>query len=282
MTTSIVNALESDNSQFHARRRACLSGSDKVHYRVAVLVVDCGAEVDEFIEAVAGQPIELHVCADPAEALLHVGRLCPDVVVLGPGAGRLDPIDFLTIVRADDPELPVVVGAGTGSGDFTSRANDAGASVVVPRPYRVRELLALVNSLSPTSHQVDLRPLVLDLGRLRIDGAVPQMWLDGRLIELPPMEFLVLRFFAERLGSLITRQEVVDAVWGGGASVRSNTLNVHIMRLRKRLGDDDQNPRWIRSVRGLGYQFSVPEAESVLPVDSAAGAASGVGEEFHG
>ncbi|WP_433007936.1 response regulator transcription factor [Kribbella sp. CA-294648] len=281
MTSSMVNAWESDNSQFHARRRACLSGADKVHHRVAVLLVDNGEEVDQFVEAIAGQPVELHVCAEPAEALLYVGRLCPDVVILGPGGGLLDPIDFLTIVRTDDPQLPIVVGAGADSADFTVRAHHAGASAVIPRPYRVRELLALVNSLSPTAHQVELRPLAIDLGRLRVDGAVPQMWLDGKLIDLPPMEFLLLRFFAERLGALITRQEVLDAVWGQGSSVRSNTLNVHIMRLRKRLGDDDQNPRWIRSVRGLGFQFSVPEIEP-LTSPEAAGAASGVSEEFAG
>lgn len=272
MAASMVNAWESDNSQFHARRRACLSSSNKVHYRIAVLVVDQGEAVDQVLEAAAGQPVEIHVCADPAEALLHVGRLCPDVVLLGPGSGRLDPVEFLAIVRADDPQLPVVVGADTGSSEFTSRANDAGASAVIPRPYRVRELLALINSLAPAPHQVDLRPLAVDLGRLRVDGAVPQMWLDGRQIELPPMEFLLLRFFAERVGALVTRQEVLDAVWGEGSSVRSNTLSVHIMRLRKRFGDDDTNPQWIRSVRGLGYQFSVPPASrgaSVEPLDTA-------------
>lgn len=268
MTTSIANAWESDISHFHARRRA---GSGKVQHRLAVVVVDDGVEVERLIEAVAGQPIELRVCADPAEALLHVGRLCPDVVILGPVPGRLDPIDFLTIIRTDDPHLPIIVGAC--GGDFTMRANDAGASAVVPRPYRVRELLALVNSLSPTPHQVDLRPPAVDLGRLRVDGAVPQMWLDGRQIELPPMEFLILRFFAERVGALITRQEVLTAVWGETASVRSNTLNVHVMRLRKRLGDDDKYPRWIRSVRGLGYQFNVPNGTGV---------ASAVDEEFDG
>ncbi|WP_020393232.1 response regulator transcription factor [Kribbella catacumbae] len=278
MTSSVVNAWESDSSQFHARRRASLSGTEKVHHRVVVLLVDNGEEVAQFVKAIEGQPVELHVCAEPAEALLQVGRLSPDVVILGPGGGLLDPIDFLTVIRADDPQLPVVVGAGADCPDFTVRAHNAGASAVIPRPFRVRELLALVNSLSPTAHQVELRPLAIDLGRLRVDGAVPQMWLDGRQVELPPMEFLLLRFFAERVGALLTRQEVLDGVWGQGASVRSNTLNVHVMRLRKRLGDDDQNPRWIRAVRGLGLQFSVPEPESV----TGGGAAPSVGEEFAG
>ncbi|MEI8406475.1 MULTISPECIES: response regulator transcription factor [unclassified Kribbella] len=264
MTAPMMNAPESRSHPVRTRRRSGHPVQRKLQFRISVLVVDHGAEVDELLAAAVGQPLEVHVCTDAAEALLHVGKLCPDVVLLGPGGGRLDPIDFLHILRADDPEQPVIVGADTGCAEFTSRASDAGASAVVPRPYRVRELLALINSLAPAPNQVDLRPLALDLGRLRVDGAVPQMWLDGRQIELPPMEFLLLRFFAERPGVLVTRQEVLDAVWGKGAKVRSNTLNVHIMRLRKRLCDDEQGPQWIKVIRGLGYQFKVPPTAPVV------------------
>ncbi|MEU4290848.1 response regulator transcription factor [Kribbella sp. NPDC026596] len=250
MTAPMMNPPTAD---LRARRRL-----NHRKLRISLLVIDHGDDVDKLLAAAAGQPFDIHVCADAAEALLHVGRLCPDVVLLGPCGGRLDPIEFLTIVRADDPQQPIVVGADSGRSEFTSRASDAGASAVVPRPYRVRELLALINSLAPVPNQVDLRPMVLDLGRLRVDGAVPQMWLDGHQIELPHMEFLLLRFFAERPGELVTRQELLDAVWGRGVTVRSNTLNVHMMRLRKRLCYDEQDPQWIKVIRGVGYQFKVP------------------------
>ncbi|TDO44211.1 DNA-binding response OmpR family regulator [Kribbella sp. VKM Ac-2527] len=263
MTAPMMNTRESHSQHVRTRRRSAHPAHRKLQFRVSLLVVDHGDEVDELLAAAVAQPMEVHVCTDAAEALLHVGRLCPDVVLLGPCGGRLDPIEFLTIVRTDDPQQPVIVGADVGGSEFTSRASDAGASAVIPRPYRVRELLALINSLAPVPNQVDLRPLALDLGRLRVDGAVPQMWLDGRQIELPPMEFLLLRFFAERPGELVTRQEVLDAVWGKGVAVRSNTLNVHIMRLRKRLSDDERSPHWIKVIRGLGYQFKVPPSPRV-------------------
>jgi DNA-binding response OmpR family regulator len=200
--------------------------------RISVLVVDGGPEADELLAAAEGQPLDVHVCADAAEALLQVGKLAPDVILLGPGEGRLDPIEFLSIVRADDPQQPVIVGADPGCSQFIGRASDAGASAVVPRPYRVRELLALLNSLAPAANQVDLRPLALDLGRLRV--------------------------------ALVTRQEVLEAVWGNDAAVRSNTLNVHIMRLRRRLLQDEHGPEWIKVVRGLGYQFKVPPVTQEL------------------
>ncbi len=98
----------------------------------------------------------------------------------------------------------------------------------------------------------------IELGRLRIDGSVPQLWIDGRQVSVPPMEFLLLRYFAGHIGEVISRAELLDAVWGNEAHANSNTLTVHILRLRKRLGDDEGEPQWIKAIRGLGYQLSVP------------------------
>lgn len=234
----------------------------KAQNRLAVLVVDDDEDiVDDLVSALRNQPIEVQTCADPAEALLFLGRTCPDAVVLGPASGRLDPIHFLEIARYDDSELPIVVGSGPGFGDFAARASEAGASMVVPRPYRGADMLALLRNLSPTPEHVELRPMAIDLGRLRIDGAIPQMWLDGKQIELPPMEFLLLRYFASRVGAVLTRNELLGDVWNDRPRAKSNTLTVHIARLRKRLDDDDANPQWIKAIRGLGYQFLVPGRE---------------------
>ncbi|GAB3500399.1 response regulator transcription factor [Amycolatopsis cihanbeyliensis] len=259
MAHTLAHSWESDNSQFQLRRRACLSGRGGAPDRLAVLLVEGDPEIARaLVEALTGQPVETHLCAEPARALLAVGRACPDVVVLGPATGLLGAEDFLTLVREVDGELPVVAGAGPGSGDFAARAAELGATAVVPRPYHPRQLLGLLRSFAPRPDRVVLRPLGIDLGRLRVDGAVPRFWLDGQTVQLPPMEFLLLRYLAERAGAVLTRRELIAAVWGEGATARSNTLTVHIMRLRKRLGDDEHDPQWIKAVRGLGYQFTVP------------------------
>lgn len=252
-----------DRSQSHVRRQACLARDPSARDRLVVLAVEQEpAVVSAVADALRGQPIELRICDDAASALLILGRTCPDVVLLGPNGGRLDPVEFISIARTEDPGVPILAGAGGESGEFASRAAAAGATAVIPRPYRGSELLALLRSLAPRPERLRMRPPLIDLGRLRIDGAVPQLWIDGKRITLPPMEFLLLRYFAERVGAVLTREELLDAVWGDGHRANSNTLTVHIMRLRKRLGDDDGEgeARWIRAVRGLGYQFTVPEA----------------------
>ena len=102
-----------------------------------------------------------------------------------------------------------------------------------------------------------VRPMPIDLGRLRVDGAATRIWVDGVETLIPAMEFLLLRYLAERHGEIVTREELVSAGWGEGAQVPSNSLNVHLARIRRRFpagpGED-----WLRPVRGIGYQLIVP------------------------
>lgn len=233
--------------------------------RLTVLVVEQSQDVVRgLVEAVAGQPIVLETCDDAAGALLRLGRARPDVVILGPVAGRLDPLDFIKIALSDDPGLPILAGAGGDSPEFAAGAAAAGATAVIQRPYRVVELLALLQSLAPRVRNLRLRPPPIDLGRLRVDGASPQAWVDGKQVSVPPMEFVLLRYFAERVDQVISRAELVEAVWGENQHANSNTLTVHIMRLRKRIGGD-RGADWIRAVRGLGYQFTVPADGGPVP-----------------
>jgi DNA-binding response OmpR family regulator len=262
MSGTLTTGWESDNSEFHARRRACLAARTRTSDRLAVLLVEHDTDIARaLIDAFVGQPVELLLRPDPAVALLEVGRTCPDAVVLGPASGRLGAVEFLAVVREVDQDLPIIVGAGAGSGALAAQATELGATAVVRRPYPARELLGLLRSFAERPDFVELRPMVIDLGRLRVDGTVPQFWLDGRAVPLPPQEFILLRYFAERPGAVLTRKELNRAVWGDVQGVSSNSLTVHVMRLRKRLGDEEHDPQWIKVVRGLGYQFTVPAAD---------------------
>ncbi|MCW4355313.1 response regulator transcription factor [Hoyosella sp. YIM 151337] len=240
----------------HVANAGAVDSSARV--RPAILVIDDDERVvDDLVEGLNSFGFDVHVCAEPAEALLLVGRIAPDVVIAAKVGGRIDTLDFLSIVRASEPDLPIFAGADANSGDFAARA--AGhANIVIPRPYRVRELPALLQSYVRAGGAWQSRPHAIDLGRLRVDAVTPQMWLDGECMRLPPREFALLRYFADREGAVISRQELIDAAWQGSGT-HSNTLTVHIARLRRRLGDDEANPQWIRAIRGFGYQFRVPQ-----------------------
>jgi len=207
--------------------------------------------------ALTGQPVEIESTDDPATGLILVGRICPDIVLVGPVSGPLDVIGFLEVLHGAEPDLPVIVGIGSGNSALAGQAALLGAAVLA-HPYRIDALLRLLTSLVRRERPLDLHPPDLDLGRLRIDGAAPRMWLDGTEERLPMREYLLLRYLAERTGAVVARKDIIRAIWGVDGVRGSNTLTVHIMRLRRRLLDDDSDPQWIQVIRGVGYQFTVP------------------------
>jgi DNA-binding response OmpR family regulator len=250
-----VSAWEDDNSLFHARRRAVLANRGVKPDRLAVLVVDRADAASALKNALAGQPVELATADDPAVGLYLLGRTCPDVVVVGPTDGNLDTTAFLEVVFAHEPELPVVVGVGSDD-DLAGRAARLGAAVLA-YPYQPDKLMRLLHSLAPAQRRIEVRPLTLDFGRLRIDGASPQIWLDGVASKIPMREYLLLRYLAERAGTVVSRRELITAIWGDGGG-SSDTLATHILRLRRKLERNAGKPEWIQAVRGLGYEFTVP------------------------
>jgi DNA-binding response OmpR family regulator len=216
----------------------------------------------ELGEVLSAEPVNVLYCADTRDALALLERSAPDAVLVGPFPGPFSTPDFLRSVRLSDRALPIAVGAPAGDAGYADRARALGATLVVQRPYRREGLVTALRSLlgghtGHTGPSAVLGPI--ELGRLRIEGTAPEFLLDGRPVPVPPTEFLLLRYLAERVGAVVPRHELVRAAWGD-AAVRGNTLNVHIMRLRKRLEDGGPRARWITTVHGIGYRFTVPGA----------------------
>jgi DNA-binding response OmpR family regulator len=255
-----VAAWEDDNSLFHARRRALVAGRAIKPDRLAVLVVGGAEQAKALKDALAGQPVELEFATDPAVGLFLLGRTCPDVVVVGPTDANLDTRSFLQVVSVHEPELPVIVGVDAKGGDLAGYAAGVGAAVLA-HPYQPDKLMRLLHSFAPVQRRIEVRPLTLDFGRLRIDGASPQIWLDGVPSKIPMREYLLLRYLAERAGTVVSRHELIVAIWGGEGS--SNTLATHILRLRRRLEGNESKPQWIQAVRGIGYEFAVPTGSTI-------------------
>jgi len=225
--------------------------------RRKVLVVDREDQARDLIDVIHGPALEIQTTSDPAFALFLVGRTGPDIVLLAPIDGRLTSAVVLEVLREREPQLPVVVGVGPGDGQFAARAAALEPAAVIAYPFRPEPLVKLLRSLAPTHVSFEVRPLPIDLGRLRIEGAAPDIWLDGVRSTLPLREFQLLRYLAERVGTVVSRAEIGDAVWGSAATGATNTVSVHVMRLRRRLGDRDEGPQWITAVRGLGYRFNL-------------------------
>ncbi len=223
-----------------------------------LLIADPTLDADgPLVAELTRQHVEVKLCADPAEALVLAGTMRPDAVVVAAAPGDVSSSSFVSAI-CKHTDTPTVVGVGIGEGDYASAALVAGATACIARPYRLPELIPILRSIRPETIGT-LEP-VLECGGLRLDPATLEVRLHGRAIRLPLREYHLLRFFMIHVDRVVTREQIYDSVWSGLASDASNTLTVHIKRLRKRLGDDQRDPQIIVTVRGLGYRFVPPPA----------------------
>jgi DNA-binding response OmpR family regulator len=199
--------------------------------------------------------IDIDVCGNGGEALLRAAAHRPDVAVVAADAGELDAAAVVRLLT-EKVRVPVLVGIGAGEDDRAGAALDAGAIGCVARPYIADELLPYLRSIRPEA-VIDAED-TLHCGSLYLDNKSLEVWLRDSPVRLPLREFDLLRYFMAHADRLVTRKEIWTAVWGDRLDPASNTLTVHIKRLRNRLGDDRTDPRIILTIRGLGYRFVPP------------------------
>jgi two-component system response regulator RegX3 len=152
------------------------------------------------------------------------------------------------MVTAKDAEIDTVVGLEVGADDY------------VTKPYRVRELLARIRAVlrRVNAEGVDDGGDVLVGGDVRLDRERHEVTVRGQVVELPLREFDVLALLMTNAGRVVTRDTLIDRVWGHDYFGDTKTLDVHIRRLRSRIEADPGAPNHIVTIRGLGYRFEAP------------------------
>ncbi len=230
--------------------------------RLLVLLA-CRADEAALVRAGwVGQAVDLEHRSDLGTVLFLAGRVAPDVIVIGTIDGGLPPGEFLRALRQVDSYTPVVVGANHTDPRAGRELSAAGATAIVSLPLAAGSLLPVMQAALVDGAAFRARPMVLDVGRLRIDGAGPRIWIDEAEYVIPPMELLLLRYLAERHGQIISRAELVSAAWREPVAQHSNSLSVHVARLRRRFCRT-AGEAWIKPVRGFGYQLMVSAPPAV-------------------
>lgn len=204
----------------------------------------------ELIEAAAQIGIDVTWCRDGAEALLAVGAELPNVLIV---AVRIDTVDAATIsatVRSRS-HLPILIGAAPGEEGLARRALVAGASAVIARPYDITAIAPF--ALDANGHS-EHEPAVFTAGPIHVDRRGYETRVRGRDVQLTQRELDLLVFLIERRGSVASSEEISTAVWGHPA--HTNTVAVHVKRLRTKLGADPEHGEYIRTIRGAGYRLA--------------------------
>jgi DNA-binding response OmpR family regulator len=173
-------------------------------------------------------------------------------------AAGVQPVDSATLVRVlrQASGIPVVVGVGDGDGAAAAGVLAAGATACVARPYRPFEVLPILRSIGPES-LIAAEPTI-QVGGLRLDPMAQEAYLNGERVHVPMRECLLLQLLMRNADRVVTREQIIAAVWPASGAGSSNTVNVHIQRLQARLGDDPHNSRIIQTVRKKGYRLVPP------------------------
>jgi two-component system response regulator RegX3 len=227
-----------------------------------ILVVEDETTLRETLaDALEVEGFRVVSAADGREALTRFRADKPDLVLLDLMLPELSGIEVCRIIRAEsgvpivmltakDSELDKVVGLELGADDY------------VTKPFSLRELSARIRALFRRAEQVAATdaggPPVVDLGRVQVDLAGHRLLRDGDAVAIKPKAFELLAFLLRHPGQAFTRDQLLEHVWGYDYAGETRTVDVHVHWLRSTLEDDAAAPRFIHTVRGVGYVFRRP------------------------
>ncbi len=220
-----------------------------------VLAIDDDRKLFELLASyLAGAGIELTHARTGLDGLRLLGGSPFDAVLLDVMMPGLDGLDVLRRIR-EKSALPVIM--LTARGDEADRVVglELGADDYVAKPFSARELLARLRAVLRRAHP-DPAGQRLDAGGVTLDVASRTAELDGEPVELTGLEFDILLALVRRAGRVIPRSALLAEAGRNDVTVSDRTVDVHISRLRKKLGDDSRAPSRIRTVRGVGYVFA--------------------------
>jgi DNA-binding response OmpR family regulator len=225
--------------------------SGKASYRL--LIIDDDVALNELLREYLerfGHRLTAATTATDGIRLLRRDR--PDLLILDVMLPDADGMEVCREIRRES-DIPIVM--LTARGDVPDRVLglEFGADDYVPKPFEPRELVARIETLMRRSRQ-PVTPRLMS-GDLTLDSETRRVELAGAKVDLTNMEFELLRVLMESRGRVLTRDAVLQALRGIDADVFDRSVDMLVSRLRRKLDDDSRSPRWVKTIRGTGYQF---------------------------
>lgn len=219
-----------------------------------ILLVDDDVSVRQTYGAVlrdAGYRVEEAV--DGKEGLEKLAEAAPELVLLDVDMPLLNGWQTLDRIRAGGHRGPVLMLTGRTEIDDRVRGLGGGADDYLCKPCNHRELIARVNAALRRARPPETPLPTLRFGRLVVDLVNRTALLDGGPVRLTKTEYSMLEVFARQPGRTVTRETLLEAVWGYGNELNTRTVETHIWRLRQKLGEPAGEPRWLQTVAAGGY-----------------------------
>lgn len=229
-----------------------------------ILVVDDDALVRKSVKyRLEREGYTVAIAETGDEALTYARRDEPDLIVLDIGLPDRDGLEVARIIQREI-NVPIIFLTGRGRETDVVVGLELGAEDYVTKPFRMRELLARIRVVlrRATRAVVPAPEEPLAVGDIWLDPKAHEARVRGKPVDLPPKEFELLRLLMANAGTVLPTNYLLDAVWGDDFGGAVQVLYVHIGWLREHIEQDPHHPRYIQTVRGVGYKFSTEELDT--------------------
>ncbi len=225
---------------------------------VSVLVVDDEESiVDALTLGLRREGFRVHAAADGAEALAVFDAMQPDLVLLDVMLPKMSGLDVCRELRRRS-QVPIIMVSAKGAEIDTVVGLEVGADDYVSKPYRLRELVARMRAVmrrAPQGESTFDLDGPITVGDVSLDPERHEVVVRGASVQLPLKEFELLNVLLENAGRVVTRDSLIDQVWGHDYVGDTKTLDVHVKRVRAKVEHDPSRPQRIVTIRGLGYKY---------------------------
>jgi DNA-binding response OmpR family regulator len=224
---------------------------------VKVLLIEDDAMVGRFLtRALRDEGFEPILCKDGATGIAAVADHAPDAIVLDWMLPDMTGLDVCQAVRENRIDLPILMLTARGETKDKVHGLEAGADDYLTKPFEFEELLARLRAVTRRTRSSAAK---VSYGPLAMDRVNHRAWLHGELLSLTTREFRLLSAICTREGTPVTRTTLLEEVWDSNEATASNLVDVHMSRLREKLG---QCAWLLATVRGQGYRLQVEEIAS--------------------
>jgi len=181
----------------------------------------------------------------------------PDLIVLDIMLPKINGYEVCRLIRKEDLEMPIVMLTAKGEESDIVLGLNLGADDYVTKPFSIKELLARTAAFLRRSKQTDED--IYEFADYRLDILARKLTREGSEVKLSPKEFRLLELFLKRCGRALTRDEILNAVWGYDCYVGPRSIDRFVTTLRNKIEPDPHNPTFIHTIREIGYKFEPPE-----------------------
>lgn len=230
--------------------------------KISILLVEDEENLQEALKLnLELEGYEVTGAYDGAEALQAVQKEYFNLIILDVMLPEIDGITVCETIRLSNPDIPILILSAKNSSADRVLGLKKGADDYLTKPFNLEELLLRVNNLIKKSERLSSKepiPDVYDFGKNKIDfKASEAITRNGEKVTLTKKEIMLLKLLIENKNEVVTREKILQVVWGYNVYPTTRTIDNFILNFRKYFEEDSRDPKYFHSVRGVGYKFTI-------------------------